>query len=276
MSVTPSSEYVIPKLRSDVVISMISKGVRVSGRRVDEYRPITIVKDYVPNANGSALVKLGNTQVIVGVKLEVGTPFPDTPDEGNLIVNAEFVPAASPVFEPGPPDENAIELARVIDRGIREAKAIDLSKLAIVPGKRVWNVWVDIYVLDHDGNLIDASSIGTLAALMTTKVPKVEFKEGSEFTIDKSTYAGSLPLSKCVVTVTLGKVGNYLIVDPDLEEENLLESKLIIAVTEDGKIAGIQKSGMGSFTEEEVINAVNIALSKGRELIEVIKKMITT
>jgi len=276
MSVTPSSEYVIPKLRSDVVISMISKGVRVSGRRVDEYRPITIVKDYVPNANGSALVKLGNTQVIVGVKLEVGTPFPDTPDEGNLIVNAEFVPAASPVFEPGPPDENAIELARVIDRGIREAKAIDLSKLAIVPGKRVWNVWVDIYVLDHDGNLIDASSIGTLAALMTTKVPKVEFKEGSEFTIDKSTNVGSLPLSKYVVTVTLGKIGNYLIVDPDLEEENLLESKLIIAVTEDCRIAGIQKSGMGSFTEEEVINAVNIALSKGRELIEVIKKMITT
>ncbi|MEM2376128.1 MAG: exosome complex component Rrp42, partial [Sulfolobales archaeon] len=163
MSVTPSTEFFIPKLKTDIIISMLAKGLRPNGRRIDELRPITIIKDYIPNADGSALVKLGNTQVLVGIKLELGAPFSDTPNEGNLMVNAEFMPTASPVFEPGPPDENAIELSRVIDRGIRESRAVDLSKLAIVPGRKVWNIWVDIYVLDHDGNLVDASSIGTLA-----------------------------------------------------------------------------------------------------------------
>jgi exosome complex component RRP42 len=276
MSVTPSSEYVVPKLKSEVMISMLSKGLRISGRRVDEFRPISIVKDYIPNADGSAFVKLGGTQVLVGVKLEVGSPFPDTPNEGNLMINAEFVPTASPVFEPGPPDENAIELARVIDRGIREAKAINLSKLVIIPGRKVWNIWVDIYVLDHDGNLIDASSIGTLAALMTAKLPKVEVREGGEVIIDKNVRTEPLPLNKAVVTVTVCKVGNYLIVDPDLEESALSDVKVTVAVSEDGLITGIQKSGQGYLSEDDVLAIMNIALTKGKEVINTVKNLLAS
>lgn len=271
MSYTPVTEHLVPKLKLDTLLTMLSRGLRLNGRRLDELRPISIVTDYISNADGSALVKLGNTQVLVGVKLEIGTPFSDTPNEGNLIVNAEFVPAASPVFEPGPPDENAIELARVIDRGIRESKAVDLSKLVIIPGKRVWNLWVDIYVLDHDGNLVDASSIGVLAALLTTKLPKVDVKEGGEVTIDRNTKTEQLVVRKCVTTVSISKIGEYLLVDPDLEEESLMDAKLVVSVTDDGLIAGLQKSGSGYFSEDEVLKAINIALGKGRELIDFVK-----
>ncbi|MEM1679703.1 MAG: exosome complex protein Rrp42 [Sulfolobales archaeon] len=274
MSITPSTEFFVPKLKTDVIISMLGKGLRPSGRRLDEVRPITIIKNYVPNADGSALVKLGNTQVLVGVKLEVGSPFPDTPNEGNLMINAEFVPTASPVFEPGPPDENAIELSRVVDRGIRESKAIDLSKLVIIPGKKVWNVWVDIYVLDHDGNLIDASSIGVLAALMLTKLPEVEVRESGEIIVNRGNRKEQLPLNRLVVTVTIGKISNYILVDPDLEEESILDSKLSVVVTEDGLIGGLQKSGAGYLMEDELPMLINLALSKGREVITTVKNLV--
>lgn len=275
MSLTPSTpEYIIPKLKAETIAAIVKKGVRLDGRSLTDYRPITIIPNYLPKAEGSAFVKLGNTQVLVGVKMEVGTPYPDAPNEGVIIVSAEFVPMASPVFEPGPPDENAIELARVIDRSIRETHAIDLEKLAIIPGKKVWTVWIDIYVLDHDGNLMDASSIGTLAALMTAKIPKAEVTEDEQVIVDKTQYVGKLPLRKKVVTVTLGKISNILIVDPDQEEESILDTRIVMAVTEDGLIAGIQKTGQSSITKEEALKAADIAIAKGEELIELITKKV--
>ena len=278
MSVTPSSpDYIIPKLKAETIASLVRKGTRLDGRGLHDIRPVEIIPNYLPKADGSALVKLGNTQVLVGVKLEVGTPYPDTPDQGVIIVSAEFVPMASPVFEPGPPDENAIELARVIDRSIRELGAIDLSKLVLIPGKKVWVVWIDIYVLDHDGNLVDASSIATLAALLTAKIPKAVISEEDEqIVVDKTTHIAQLPLLKKVVTVTIGKLGKALIVDPDLEEESVLDTKIIFAISEDGKIAGIQKSGSSSITKDEVLRATDIAIKKGQELIKIVEQAVET
>ncbi|HDI02069.1 MAG TPA: exosome complex protein Rrp42, partial [Ignisphaera sp.] len=173
MSITPE-QPVVSKIKYNTILNVLAKGLHIDKRSITSYRPIDIAINVVPNAEGSALVKLGNTQVIAGVKIELGQPYSDTPNEGVLIVNAEFVPAASPTFEPGPPDENAIELARVIDRSLREPRVIALDKLAIIPGRKVWIVWLDIYVLDHDGNLLDASMIAAMAALASAKIPYYE------------------------------------------------------------------------------------------------------
>ncbi len=265
MSTTPSNIPILPRLKKESIKSLAAKGLRLDGRRLDEYRKIVIETNYVPKAEGSALVKLGNTVVLVGVKMEVGTPFPDTPNEGVLTVNAEFVPLASPSFEPGPPDENAIELARVIDRSLREIRVIDLEKLALIPGEKVWIIWVDIYVLNHDGNLLDASALAAMAALMTARIPKVEVSE-SEVKVDKSVKTSRLPLNHRVVTVTIGKLGDYLLIDPTEDEELVLDAKIAISVSEDGRIAGIQKMGAGYFTVEEIEKAAEMALKAGNEL----------
>ncbi len=270
MSHTPSTDMITPKLKMLTIINMLKKGMRSTGRGLLDFRPIEVVLGYVPNADGSALVRLGNTVVVAGVKLEIGSPYPDTPNEGALVVSAEFMPTASPTFEPGPPDENAIELARVVDRALRELKAIDLSKLAIIPGRKAWVVYVDIYVLDHDGNLVDASSIASLAALMSTYLPKVEVDEAGNIRVDRSSKVSPLPLNHKVVTVTVSKVENVLFVDPDLEEENMAETKLIVAVSDDGRIAGLQKSGSGGLTESEILAAIDIAIKVGNDLINLI------
>ncbi len=268
MSVTPTSpEVIISRLKADTLSSLAKKGVRADGRGLEEFRELKIATEYLPKAEGSALVKLGDTQVLVGVKLELGSPYPDAPDEGVLVVSAEFVPTASPAFEPGPPDENAIELARVIDRVLRECSVIDTSKLVVVPGRKVWVVWIDIYVLDHGGNLVDASSIATLAALLTARVPKHTLTEDELIHVDRSTSSEPLPIVRRALTVSVGKLGDSLVIDPTLEEEGVITSKLIVGVSDDGMIAGLQKSGNGYLTLQEIENAVSLALRKGAELI---------
>jgi len=274
MSTTPSNIPILPKLKKESIKTLVAKGLRADGRKLDEYRKIIIEPNYIPKAEGSALVRMGETIVLVGIKMEVGQPFPDTPNEGVLMVNAEFVPLASPTFEPGPPDENAIELARVIDRSLREIKVIDLEKLAIIPGQKVWIIWVDIYVLNHAGNLLDASSLAAMAALMTTKIPKVEVIE-NEIKVDKSVKEQPLPLNHRVVTVTVGKLDEYLLVDPTDEEELVLDAKLAISVSEDGKIVGMQKMGPGDFTLDEVNKAVELALKSAKSLHGILKEYIS-
>ena len=154
-------------------LELIEKGKRIDGRKIDQYRPIQIVPDYIKKAEGSALVRIGETLVLAGVKLEIGKPFSDTPNQGVLIVNAEFSPLAAPEFESGPPGEDAIELARVVDRGIRESKMIEVDKLVIKEGEQVWSVFVDVALLNHDGNLLDAASLAAVTALHHAKIPKI-------------------------------------------------------------------------------------------------------
>jgi exosome complex component RRP42 len=263
VSVTPSNRFVISKLKKHTMKSLLSKGLRLDERHLGDVRKIEIVPGYVERAEGSALVKLGETMVLAGVKMDIVAPFPDTPNEGVLVVNAEFVPLASPTFEPGPPDENAIELARVVDRSLREVKAVALDKLVLEPGKHVWRVYVDIYVLNHDGNLYDASMLASMAALMSTGVPHA-VKSENGYVVDRTSYSGLLGINRKVVTVTIAKIGSKLVVDPTYEEEQLADAALIVAVSDDGNIVGMQKIGPGSFSYEEVISAVELALDKGR------------
>ncbi|MEM2081974.1 MAG: exosome complex protein Rrp42 [Candidatus Bathyarchaeia archaeon] len=253
----------ITRVRLKQIENLIEKGKRLDGRGLGDYREIKIEQGIIEKAEGSARALLGKTEVLVGVKIETGEPFPDTPNEGVLTVNAELVPLASPSFEAGPPDENSIELARVVDRGIRESKAIDTEKLVIEAGKKVFVVFVDIYVLNHDGNLIDAAALAAVAALRNTKMPNYEIENG-EVKI-KQGYT-QLPMRAYPITVTLGKINGKLIVDPWLEEEEAIDSRISMAINDEGNICAIQKGGVGYFTPQQILEAARIAKEKAAEL----------
>lgn len=253
----------ITKVRLKQIEALLEKGKRLDERGLLDTREIKIEQGVIEKAEGSARVLLGKTEVLVGVKVETGEPFPDTPKDGVMTVNAELVPLASPNFEPGPPDENSIELARVVDRGIRESHAVDTEKLCIEEGKKVFVVFVDVYVLNHDGNLIDASAIAAMAALMNTKMPNYEIKDG-ELKI-KQGYT-PLPMKSHPVTVTLGKINNKLIVDPWIEEESVMDSRITFASNEEGNICAIQKGGSSYFTPQQILDASKIALDKAAEI----------
>ena len=253
----------ITRVRIRQMEQLIEKSKRLDGRGLEDYREIKIEQGVIEKAEGSARVLLGKTEVLVGVKIETGTPFPDTPNNGVLTVNAELVPLASPTFEPGPPDENSIELARIVDRGIRESKAIDTEKLCIEPGKKVFVIFVDIYVLNHDGNLIDASALAAVAALLNTKMPNYEIKDG-EVEI-KQGYT-PLPMKSRPITATIGKINNKLIVDPWLEEEQVMDARLSMAFNDEGNICATQKGGSGYFTPQQILEGIKLIQKKAAEL----------
>ncbi len=250
----------------DTMIEILNSGKRVDKRGFYEYRKIEIKDNVIPKAEGSAEVKLGNTHVIVGVKMDIGEPFPDTPDEGVLMTNAEFVPLASSDFEPGPPNPESIEVARVVDRAIRESEAIDTKTLCIEEGKKVWMVFVDIYVIDYDGNLIDASSIAALKALMNARFPKLE-KNGDEYKVNYDEKTEPLKLNKKPICVTFGKIGKHIIVDTNALEENVMDARLTVGTMEDG-LCSMQKGGKngGGFTPDEVKEIVKKAQELGNEI----------
>lgn len=254
---------VITKVKRKQIEQFIDKDKRLDGRELMEYREVKIEQGLIERAEGSARVLLGKTDVLVGTKIQAGEPFPDTPNEGVLTVNAELAPIASPSFETGPPDENSVELARIVDRGIRESKMIDTEKLCIEPGKKVFVVFVDIYVLNHDGNLIDAAALAAVAALMNTKMPNYEVEDG-EVKI-KPGYT-RLPIKQHPITVTCAKIGDKLVVDPWLEEEQAMDARISMAIDDDFNICAIQKGENGFFEPNQVLEAAKIAKDKAKEL----------
>lgn len=257
------------RVKQKRIAQLVSHGKRLDGRGLTDYREFQIETGIVGRAEGSARVRLGKTEVLVGIKIDVGEPFPDVPDKGVLTVNAELVPLASPSFEPGPPNENAVELARIVDRGIRESKAIALEELCVEPGKKVFIVFIDVYVLNHDGNLIDASAMAALAALLNTKMFNYEVKEGE---IEVKPGYTPLPVKDYPVAVTFAKINDKLIVDPWLEEEQVMDARLTITTDKDGNICALQKGGYGYFTTQQILEAAKIAKEKAEELRKLVVK----
>ena len=250
---------VMEDLRKDYVYDLIDSGKRIDNRGFQDYREITVERDVIDKAEGSALVKIGDTAVLVGVKVEPGEPFPDTPNLGVIMTNAELRPGASPDFEPGPPGENSIELARVVDRGIRGSEALNLEKLCIEPGEKVWMTFIDIHILDNDGNLIDAAALGAIASLLKLRIPT----ERHGLTGDDM-----LSPSETPVAVSIIDVGGNFLVDPCLYEENAASSKLTVISNSDGTLSGLQKSGNGGLKQEQIEAMVKIGIEKGQELRE--------
>lgn len=248
---------IVPVIKRDYICKLAQQGKRVDGRRFDEYRKISIETHVVNKAEGSARVKIGNTQVLAGVKMDVGEPYPDSPESGVLTTAAELIPLASPDFESGPPQEDAIELARVVDRGVRESEVIELDKLCIESGEKVWIIFLDIHILDYDGNLFDAASLASLAAISTATVPATRFEMGENY---------PLPIREPPISCTSVKFDNFVVIDPSLDEEEIADVRLTVATDNNGDIRAMQKGLTGSFTKEEIQKVIKASLDNGREI----------
>jgi len=255
---------IVSRIEKNYIKSNLRKDERIDGRGLWDYRKFEINSDIVASAEGSADVKLGNTRIITGLKYDVGTPFPDLPNEGVCTVMAELLPLASPLFERGPPNEQSIELARVVDRGIRHADCVQTKKLCIKEKEAVYILFVDMYVMNHDGNLIDSGAVGALTTLLSAHIPEgIIGENGLEWTgkyLTGKDLVNELPLA-----ITYGKIGDIIFLDPKLPEELVCDGKITISVTED-KITSIQKSGVATFTIDEINMLAKKSLETGRNL----------
>jgi len=252
---------IMSEIKRDHMMKLIAEGKRLDGRGLTDVRNIEVLTDVIESADGSARIKLGKTEVIAGVKIIPGTPFPDTPNIGVLTTGAELIPMAHPTFEAGPPGEDAIELARVVDRGIRESGMVDVEALCIVPGEEVWMCFVDIYALDYDGNLFDAANLAAVCALKTATIPGEQYGKGEN---------KPLPITCLPISITEVKVGNDLIVDPNFDEEQISSARLTVTTDDNGNFRAMQKGGRGSITLDELSLCLDRAVEKGAEIRKII------
>lgn len=251
------------------VLEFLNQGIRFDGRKADEFRKIEIETGFISTAEGSAKVKFGDTEVIAGIKMSVGTPYPDSMDEGVLMVGAELLPIASTEFESGPPSIESIELARVIDRAIRESHMMDTKKLCIKSGEQVWMVQVDLVPLNADGNLIDACALASIAALKDAKFPKlvngvVDYKDPTK---------NKIPLNDEPLSITIFKIGDHLVVDPTRSEELLADARLTFGIKSNGNICSMQKGSLTPLTVDEVNKMALLATKKVTELRKSLSKV---
>jgi exosome complex component RRP42 len=260
MSSSKRSTIIVEHLRKQQMWDSISKGKRLDGRDLDEIRPIEIEFDIIKKANGSAKVKLGNTEVVAGVKVETGEPFEGLENKGALILSAEVLPTASPYSEPGPPDEETVELARVVDRGVRESQMVDLDKLVLIPGKTVYTIFVDCSIINTDGNLFDATSYAVVSALISSRIPIFEIQD------DKVVDTGNRrdpPITTMPISITAVRIGDAVILDPTSEEEACMDARITITTNSDGHFTAMQKGSTGAFTIEQLKKAAETARIKG-------------
>ena len=262
---------ILDQLRRDKILDLLKQGRRVDGRSLDEQRPLIIETGVIPKANGSARVKLGNTEVITGVKIQPDKPFPDLGDKGILICTAEILPLADPHVEPGPPNEEVIELARVVDRGIRETEMIDLHQLVLIEDKSVIGLFIDSSVIDADGNLFDACSYASVAGILSCTVPKYEIKDEAPVLVEGVT--SKPPIKTIPVSVTMARIGDYIVVDPTKEEEACMDARITITTNSDGNICALQKGGNDGFTADQLLQCSQTALSVGTKIRTQLKQL---
>ncbi|MFC1728154.1 exosome complex protein Rrp42 [Nanoarchaeota archaeon] len=249
-------------MSKEMIASLLAKGTRLDGRKPEDFREVSVEYGVSTGAEGSARVKIGETEVLAGVKLELGTPYSDTPDQGALMVGAEFLPMASPEFELGPPRINSIELARIVDRGIRESHTVDMKKLCIEKNEKVWMVIIDVCTINDAGNLMDAAALAAIAALKDTKFPEID---GDHVDYKKKT-TKKLPLNEAPVAITVFKIGKDIFVDPTVEEGKEYDARVTSAITEDGNLCAMQKGGEATLSADEIVKMVDLAIKKSKEL----------
>ncbi len=270
MSSSKRSTIIVEQLRKQQMMEALSKGKRLDGRNFETYRNFEVEIGIIDKANGSAKVRLGNTEVLAGVKVETGEPFEGLENKGALIISAEVLPTASSHIEPGPPDEDAIELSRVVDRGIRESEMLDLDKLALIPGKIVYTIFVDCSIINSDGNLLDATSYAVVAALLTCKLPIFEIQDGKVIDTDNTMPP---PITTIPISITAVRIGDSILLDPTTEEEACMDARLTITTQSDGNLVAVQKGHVGPFTLNQILNSSEIARIKAEDMRSKIKEL---
>ena len=205
----------------------VDDGIRPDGRPVGRCRPTTIGLDVVSTADSSALVKIGSTTALAGVKLEVMPPKEGVPDQGQLIVQVEMTSLASSNHRPGRFSEEAASIQERISSALQASVAVHLEDLCIDPGRAAWCMYLDIYVLDAAGSLLDAALLAAMACLANMQLPAVTVNDQGNVVLTADSDNApqqKLQLHSLPLSVTCGTFNGKLLVDPTSEEEALIKT----------------------------------------------------
>ncbi|VAI55867.1 unnamed protein product [Triticum turgidum subsp. durum] len=248
-------EFIEQALQSDL---------RVDGRRPFDFRKLKIA---FGREDGSAEVELGETRVMGYVTAQLVQPYKDRPNEGTLAIFTEFSPMADPAFEPGRPGEAAIELGRVIDRGLRSPDG------CLGEQSRGYGIPV---CCCREACLV--ANIAALAALSTFRRPEctVSGDDGQQVTVHDSEVRDPLPLTihhlPIAVTFAYFGDGNIMVIDPTYKEEAVMGGRMTATINSNGDVCAIQKAGGEGVMSSVIMQCLRIASVKAADITSKIKR----
>uniref|UniRef100_A0A3B3DJ70 Ribosomal RNA-processing protein 43 n=1 Tax=Oryzias melastigma TaxID=30732 RepID=A0A3B3DJ70_ORYME len=247
-------------------MSFLKENCRPDGRELSEFRTTTLNIGSISTADGSALVKLGSTTIICGIKAELTNPTVEAPGKGYIVPNVDLPPLCSSRFRPGPPGEQAQAASQFIADVIESL----LSLLQLC-----WVLYCDIMCLDYDGNILDACIIALLAALKNTRLPKVTINKVTCKPEVDSKERHKLPVHKHPVSTSFSIIENsILIVDPTADEESLSTARLSVVTDEDDRLCSLHKPGGTSLSAEKLQTCINRATARQREIQKLMEKVL--
>jgi exosome complex component RRP45 len=224
--------------------------------------------DFSKKCRGSLILTLGRTrycsfikfklifrvQAIVSAELE--KPFPDRPFEGQLSFFVEYSGTAinldgfSIVGTRFDEDQYRLTVQRTLERAFKTGRAIDLESLCIITGQKVWNIRVDIHILEDDGNVLDAVLISALAGMTDFRRPDVQVSADQEVKIYSSFERHPLPLSfhHSPLSISFSLFQNIdgnctALIDPTNLEISAQSSCVSLVMNRQGEIIHICKPG---------------------------------
>ena len=225
-------------------------GRRSDGRANDELRPFKLSTGYLKHADGSCLVEAGDTRVVCAVSFEEKVP-PFLKGKGEGWVTAEYgmLPRATTTraqreVSRGAPSGRTHEIQRLIGRSLRAV--VDLKAL----GERT--VWVDCDVIQADGGTRCASITGAFVALV----------DGLRRLCKQGTLA-QLPVRDFVAAVSVGRVGDTILLDLNYGEDSAAEVDMNVVKTGGGRFVEVQGTAEGEPFSDEEMKELLAAADKG-------------
>ncbi len=216
---------------------------RHDGRRPDQLRPVSIETNYLPHAEGSALVKFGETWVLCAVSLEEKVPgFLRGTGSGWVTAEYGMLPRSTNTRTDreaarGKQSGRSMEIQRLIGRALRSVTNLDLL------GERSFTV--DCDVLKADGGTRTASITGSCVALAQALN-----------TLVKDGLVGSLPMSGLVGAVSVGVHENAALLDLDYIEDSSAEVDFNVVMTDEGKFVEVQGTAEGKAFDRAMMDSL--------------------
>jgi ribonuclease PH len=223
--------------------------LRTDGRGPNDLRPVKITPDFVPSAEGSVLIEMGSTRVIVTATVVDGVPaFLKGTGKGWVTGEYGMLPRSTEERTPresvrGKQSGRTLEIQRMIGRTLRAA--CDLKAL----GERT--VWLDCDVIQADGGTRTASVTGAFVALALA--------------LERMVAAGmlrSLPLFDSVAATSVGIVKDDLLLDLNYEEDSQADVDMNVVMTGSGHLVEVQAVAEGRpYTPAEMRTLLDLAAS---------------
>ncbi|KAI9008302.1 ribosomal protein S5 domain 2-type protein [Gaertneriomyces semiglobifer] len=252
----------------------LTQGVRADGRPLQQFRKPVVTVGVISTAHGSAMVRLGDTTVVCGIKAEVAEPAPARPREGFLVPNVDLPPLSSSMFRPGPPSELTSTISEFVDQLVKSSDMFNLAELCIDAGKAVWVLYADIVCINYQGNVLDAAIIALMAALQHVRLPPATFYEEEDTVRVAIARTVSIRPKKILLPATFGIFdGSIVIADPDIAEEPHLSSQVTIVLDDSGGICGVLKPGGSPVPKDMLAECIGAAEKRGAAILSGLKLM---